>query len=310
MNSLLRSLAVALPLFAFASPPSQTRAPSSPAQVAQSLLDADRAFSASARSTDMISALSAMWSDGVLMPAPVSAAAPKGLLVGKAAVVAAMTAVPDATTSQVSWTPIRVGISADGQHGFSFGFMTQRKPDSTRVALKYMAYWVRERGVWRVAAYKRSRAAGPATDTTMMPPALPAAITTAVRAAKTIAALRRAVMDAESSFSAEAQRVGLGNAFATFGTADAVNMGGAASASYIVSAASIAALVAGGDMAASRVHWGADTALVASSGDLGITFGLIKSNTPPADGKPESGSAFFTIWRRVGLSAPWRYVAE
>ena len=299
-------LAVALPLFAFAS----TQAQSSAAKIAQSLLDADRAFAASARSTDMISALSAMWSVGVMMPAPVSAAAPRGLLVGKAAVVAAIRATPDATTSQVTWTPIRVGISADGQHGFSFGFMTQRKPESTPVALKYMAYWVHEQGAWRVAAYKRSRAAGPPTDTTMMPPALPTAITPTKRAAVGIAVLRRVVMDAESSFSAEAQRVGLGNAFATFGTTDAVNMGGEGSASYVVSAASIAALVSGGDMTASRVHWGADTALVASSGDLGITFGLITSNTPPADGKPASGSAFFTIWRRVGASATWRYVAE
>jgi hypothetical protein len=239
------------------------------------------------------------------MPTP-----PGGFAIGKTAVLAAVRAAPDAAASRATWTPIRAGISADGLHGFTFGFFTVHKADSTRVAQKYIAYWLRERGAWRVLAWKRGRSAGPPTDLTPMAPALPSRLVAPVIRAATIAALRHDLMHAESTFSAEAQRRGLGTAFATFGSADAVNMGGASSPDFVVGASAIAALVAGGDMRASPVTWGADTAFVASSGDLGITFGTIRPNGATTPGGAGSGTPFFTIWRRADPRAPWRYVAE
>ena len=276
-----------------------------PAQVAQSLLDADRAFAAAGARTDLLSALSAMFAAGVIMPTPQG-----GFATGKSAVMAAIRATPDATTARATWTPIRVGISADGEHGFTFGYMTLYKPDSTQVPLKYMAYWVREAGGWHVLAYKRGRSAGPVSDAVPMAPSLPTAIIAVRRDPTLIATLRHALMRHESSFSDEAQRIGLGNAFAAFGTADAVNMGGAASATYVVGAPAIAAMVARGDMKASAVTWSADTALVASSGDLGITFGVIRETHPAQGSDPKAGSPFFTIWRKADSRSPWRYVAE
>ena len=275
-----------------------------PSQVAQSLLDADRAFAASGARRDLLTALSAMFADGVIMPTPQG-----GFAKGKSAVRAAIRATPD-TTARASWVPIRVGISADGTHGFTFGYMTLHKPDRTQVSLKYMAYWVRQAGVWRVLAYKRGRSAGPAPDMRLMPPALPTTMVAVRRDASLIASLRRELMRHEDSFSQTAQRVGLGNAFARFGSSDAVNMGGAASATYVVGASAIATLVASGDMNTSAVTWGADTAFVASSGDLGITFGVIRAKALPAGSDPDAGSSFFTIWRRADRRSPWRYVAE
>lgn len=275
-----------------------------PAQVAKSLMDADRAYAAAASKTDMMTALGAMMADGVMMPTPGGTFA-----TGKSAVLSAIQATPDASTSRVAWTPIRVGISADGEHGFSFGYMTQFKPDSSRVALKYMAYWVREQGTWRVIGYKRARSAGPATDTTPMPASLPVALTKATRDPSIITSFRHDVMKAEHSFSAESQQIGVGNAFARFGSRDAVNMGGPALATFVVGADSIAKRVSGGDMTSSTLTWGADTAFVASSGDLGITFGVIHLKNPPA-GAPPAGISFFTIWRRADVRSPWRYIAE
>jgi ketosteroid isomerase-like protein len=273
--------------------------------VAQSLLDADRGFATSAASVDMLTALANMFAEGVVMPAP-----PTGLLIGKSAVLAAIGAQADVAKSHITWTPHRVGVSADGTHGFSFGFMTQTKADGTRAALKYMAYWIREGASWRVVAYKRGRAPGPPADTTVVAPALPAALVAMPRDTGALSTLRHGLMDAEASFSATAQRVGLGNAFAAFGSADAVNMGGPTSATYVTGAAAIAALVGGSDMTASPVHWSADTAFVAPSGDLGITFGKILPNQVPAGAAPPPGSPFFTIWRRADIRGPWRYVAE
>ena len=85
--------------------------------------------------------------------------------------------------------------------------------------------------------------------------------------------------------------------------------GGATSAGLMVGSENIARLVgAGGPATGSAVSWAPDRVLVASSGDLGVTIGMIHSNAPAA-GQP-STFPFFTIWRRPSPPAPWRYVAE
>ena len=60
----------------------------------------------------------------------------------------------------------------------------------------------------------------------------------------------------------------------------------------------------------SPVSWAPDRVIVASSGDLGVTIGMIRPNAQPADGSTPAGFAFFTIWRRATPKDPWRYVAE
>ncbi len=275
-----------------------------PADVVQSLLLADRTFGAITRA-DLISAVTPMLSERVMMPRPGG-----GFAVGKSDVLQVLASAPGAKTSEVTWFPVRGGVSADGAHGFTFGYMTQRS-DSAHIPYKYLAYWVRENGMWRVIAYRRGRAPGPASDTGLMAPALPEKMM-AVRTAPTLLArLQEDLRLAESAFSARAQVIGLGNAFAEFGSTDAVNMGGPQAAHFVVGAAKIAQSVGGGDMTSSPVTWGADTAIVASSGDLGVTFGVIRardaSARPASDG---AGTPFFTIWRRASAGAPWRYIAE
>ena len=80
-------------------------------------------------------------------------------------------------------------------------------------------------------------------------------------------------------------------------------------AGIVVGNDNIAKLVAGDQpLTAPGPHWAADRVIVSSSGDLGVTIGMIHPRTPVA-GQPAS-FPFFTIWRRADLSAPWRYVAE
>jgi len=143
-----------------------------------------------------------------------------------------------------------------------------------------------------------------------MAPVLPFLITKVPRDTAAITTLRHDLMAAEKAFSDEAQQIGLGNAFSKFGRADAVNMGGPASPVFVVGAPAIAQLVGGTDMKASPVTWSADTAFVSSSGDLGITFGVIRRNNPPAGTPAAPGNSFFTIWMRADSKSPWRYVAE
>ena len=275
--------------------------PTTPQQAVDVLLAADRAFSVSSVTRTVVPGLSAMFADEVIMPTPAATFAK-----GKSAVIDALSANPDNVTGRVDWTPIRGGISADGLHGFTFGFMTLRKIDGTIVPLKYMTYWVKGADGWRAAAYKRARRPDGPASMALMPAALPAVLVSPVPMTTTT---RQSLVDAEQAFSDEAQKSGLGSAFAKFGLPDAVNFGGASNASYVVGAEAIAKLVSAGQPpTGSSVSWSCETPIVASSGDLGVSIGFIRANAKAADGSASPPSPFFTIWRKV--NGAWKYIAE
>lgn len=276
-------------------------APSSPQAAVDELLAVDRAFSAASAQTTVVPGLTPMFAPDVIMPTPAGTFAR-----GRDAVVATLTANPDNATGRVDWTPIRGGLSADGTQGFTFGFMTLHKADGTTTPLKYMTYWVKGADGWRAATYKRARRPEGEASMAMMPAALPAALVTPVAVTD---AVRRELVAAEQAFSDEAQKIGLGPAFAKFGLPDAVNFGGAANASYLVGADAIATLVGGGQPSTgSSVSWSCETPIVASSGDLGVSIGFIRANAKAADGSTPPPSPFFTIWRKV--NGAWKYIAE
>lgn len=279
----------------------------SPHAAVEALLAADSAFSAASARTDLITGISAMFADSVIVPVP------GGTFTNtKDAAIAALRANPANATSRATWTPVRGGISADGQQGFTYGFMTVVRADSSRVPIKYLSYWVKGPQGWRVAAYKRRvRPEGPVV-LTRMPPAVPAAIVAPTTDAAAIERARLGLEQAERGFSDEAQQVGLSRAFVHNGSADAMNMGGPADTTFVIGAQNIGRVVGTGeDSTRSSVSWAADyRVLVASSGDLGVTFGIIRQNNPPANENPPRAFPFFTVWRRAGPNAPWRYIAE
>jgi ketosteroid isomerase-like protein len=278
----------------------------SPGTEGETLLAAEKGFAAAAAKTDVVTALTAMFAPDVIMPGP-----PGTLHRGLAAVTASLRSNPDNLEGRVEWTPIRLGLSADGQHGFTFGFMTLRKKDGSTMPLKYMAYWVKGPSGWRVAGYKRARRPEGDVAMTPMAPLLPAALVPVKSDAAHLDALRVSLSGAERAFSDEAQTIGLGAAFTKWGGETAVNMGGPNNAGYVVGAVAIGKNVgAGAPGPTSPVEWSTDVALVASSGDLGISFGYIRPHGKPPEGAPPNGSPFFTIWHRPSATAPWRYIAE
>jgi ketosteroid isomerase-like protein len=273
-----------------------------PADRAAELLQADRAFAAAAGQAGLIEALAEMFSADVLVPAPGGT-----FLHGTQQVLDALRANPANAGAHASWEPIRVGISADGLHGFTFGYMTAVS-DTTRTHFKYMTYWERRSGTWRARAWKRAPREAFELTAATMEPSLPAALVAPADDPATLRAHEAGLAEAESAFSRDAQAIGLEAAFARYGSADAVNMG-PRSGPFVVGADAIARGVGEGEPAeGSSVSWGPDEAvIVASSGDLGITFGRIRSNDPASDSPP---FPFFTIWRRSSPQDPWRYVAE
>ena len=142
-----------------------------------------------------------MFAPGVIMPGP-----PGTLHRGLDAATASLRANPDNVEGRVEWTPIRVGLSADGQHGFTFGFMTLQRKDGTRLPLKYMSYWVKGSDGWRVAGYKRARRPEGEVSLTPMAPLLPAALVARRRVRRSRGDPPvKSLADAERAFSDEAQ---------------------------------------------------------------------------------------------------------
>lgn len=274
-------------------------AQAAPADVAADLMAADRTFSAAAAQVDLPDAFAAMFDDTIVMPRPNAS-----LVTSRADARAALAANPANQGARAEWAPVRAGISADGQHGFTFGYMTVRKAGAPDRQAKYLAYWVKTPEGWRVAAYKRAPKPEGA-GTAPMEPLLPAKLVAPVKDLARVEMLGRSLAAAEEAFSDEAQTIGLGAAFRKNGRADAMNMG--REAAFRIGAEAI-----GGDMGSdpvSPVSWSADGVLVASSGDLGVTWGMIRANAPPPEGQP-AAIPFFTIWYRPSPSDPWRYVAE
>jgi ketosteroid isomerase-like protein len=280
------------------------QASGSPQAAVDEVLAADRAFSAASAKTDLLAGLSAMFADDVVIPMP-----PGQFVNGKAAVVAALKTNADNLTSRTEWTPVRGGVSADGQHGFTFGYMTIHRGDNTDLPLKYLAYWVNRPEGWRVAAYKRSRANAPPPSIAPIAPALPDRIVAQTRDAAALAKAKETLDEAERAFSRDAQRIGIGPAFVQYGSADAINLGRPDDRAVVIGAQNIGKMVGEGyGEGVSPVSWAPERVIVASSGDLGVTIGWITPNTPSPDRPAQT--PFFTIWRRANANAPWKYVAE
>jgi hypothetical protein len=276
---------------------------SDPAAVARELLATDSSFAEAGKTLPVVEALAPMFAEDVEMPAP------GGFIIGRDSVLKALRANPVNATANFHWAPVRVGVSADGRQGFTFGYGSLVRPDTAPTPLKYLTYWVKGSGGWHAVAYKRGRAAGPAAAAAM-PPALPPRLVAAETDDGKLDEYRQSLDTAERAFSRDAQQIGLEAAFARYGRADAVNMGGPARAEFVVGADSIGAAVSQGEPdSGSSVSWAPDRVIVASSGDLGITLGTIVPNQPDSAGAVAK-FPFFTVWRRDGVDQPWRYVAE
>ena len=273
----------------------------SPQAALDELLAADRAFSsAAAKGADPVAGLAPMLDADVVMPAP-----GKGHAIGPDAVLAAFRASPSYKDGGVSWTPVLGGASADGTHGFTYGFLAVTGGDPARRERKYLAYWIKRPAGWRVVAYRQAVREAGEVSKEMLPPSLPLFTADPVSDAAVTAAHAGSVAAAEKAFSDRAQVVGLKQAFREYGRDDSMNMYAGAGFAY-----GLDAVVAGfKDEGPATIHWGTERSFVASSGDLGVSIGMIRPNAPPKPGDPD-GFPFFTVWKRDAPDQPWRYIAE
>ena len=286
---------ILLALFFLAAP--SAAKPADPRSAVNDLLAADLTFSVeAAKASDPVAGISMMFDEDVVMPSP------KGHAIGREAVVALFRENPSYKEGIVSWAPVRGGISADATQGFTYGFLTVSGGDPARRDRKYLAYWIKRPEGWRVVAYRQQVRQPGEVSKDMLPPSLPAEATDPVSDPAVIVGHQASIAAAEKSFSDHAQKVGLKTAFRDFGRADAMNMYGGAGF-----AVGLDAVVAGfKEEGPAQIHWSTERSFAASSGDLGVSIGTIRSNDPAKN----EAFPFFTVWRRDGPDQPWRYIAE
>jgi ketosteroid isomerase-like protein len=277
---------------------------STPAEAVAQLVAADSMFSANSVRSDLVSGLTAMFAADVAMPTAT-------WLRGIQDVRMYLTRNPENATARAEWTPIRAGVSADGRHGFTYGYQTITQPSAARVLLKYVAYWVRGDDGWRVVAYKRALRPDKPVASGRRSPALPARLVAFAGegAAKNAAA---EIAEAELNFSQTAQ-TGLGEAFRKNAADDAAHIGGPDDAEFRFGPNDIAAGIGdNGQASSATITWRADQVIAASSGDLGVSMGTITVRIAAENGKPQQTHQrpFFTVWRRTSPNAPWRFVIE
>ena len=268
-----------------------------PADAVQQLIDADKAFSASATGKNVVDAIAAFLADDAKSPKPDGTFAKS-----KQEIIDLLSTNPANLSGSAEWAPVRGGISADATQGFTYGFMTIHISGQPDRRAKYLAYWRKQAGGWRAIAYRRNVSSPGPISTAMRPPSVPAVMLPVRPSPQIVSKYRDSLAARERAFSARAHDVGLKQAFLDFGAPDAMNLNGGAP-DFAFGPDAIAAGLPSD--VPSPVIWGPDEGVVVSStGDLGITFGYIR----PTDSLETI--PFYTIWRRDSPSGEWHYVAE
>lgn len=266
------------------------------------LLAADRAFSTASASTDLVSGITGMLADSVTIVALGE------LFHGIPAAREALNRNADNAKSTFKWTPIQGDVSTDGQSGYTMGFTTWKRPDGAEVPGKYVAYWIKQRGDWKVLVYKRvARGAGTVSMAEEPAPAKSAAQATQFTSTDSLR-FAKELDSAERAFSDRAAVIGLGKAFTENSAIDGHHTGGATDPDFRRGPADIGAgISAGGEPPLGSLTWKPDVVHVAKSGDLGITFGYITIASPGGQSRRVS---YLTVWKRNSPADPWKLAIE
>ena len=291
---LIPFLVVAGPVSVTVSTPSEAhQANHDPAAAYAELLEAERALSTAAENRAPAEAIAAMFDAEVQLPTR------DGIANGREAATAALAANPSSRGTGASWRSIGGGVSADGQQGFTFGYLDIAGGDPARARRRYLAYWVKRPEGWRMLAFRQLVRRPDEAEIGPVAPIIPAS------AAAAVSGNADSVAAAERSFSDRAQRVGLRAAFLEYGHVRAVHV--ASPNGFAVGLPAIGANF--DESTTSPLNWSSDRTWAAGSGDLGLSVGTIRRNGAAPEGQPAT-IPFFTIWIRDSATGQWRYIAE
>ena len=204
--------------------------------------------------------------------------------------------------NRMTWTPVKVDVSADGRDGYSAGYYTTLRPDGGLVTRgKYLAYWRRAGGAWQVVAYKRLGGL-PSYGALTPPPGFeaPASRHVRYRPNGTPASDAAEILATDAAFAAMGQAdvdSATGRAFAAFVAPD----GGTIGADIEFTWGADAILRESGG--ATGLAWTPDYAEASEMGDLGFSTGASGPTGGPFPGR------YLSIWQRQ-RDGTWRFVMD
>ncbi len=246
----------------------------------------------------MTASLSRLFADSgfVLSPGPITERGPSGV---------ARVLERDSlnATTKVRMTTIGGDVSANGEDGFTYGYVDGVRASGDSLPAWYQAYWRRDKnGEWRILAMVRRRRPSGVMSATKEPTAGGSAKCREETRVDTLSILKQ-IMATDLAFSDSAAR-SVSNAFATFAADDAAKSG--AEAAYVYGKEAIRRLYE--PPPPNGLKWWPELGTVANSGDLGFTIGGASGrNAPPPPGA--TAGHYFTIWRR-DASGQWRFVID
>ena len=216
---------------------------------------------------------------------------------------------PDADVAHLSRTLLGGDVSADGNFGFTFGWLNRTAPTGLPFGA-YVAVWEREDGGdFRVTAYYNQRSPRRVPAREGFPLLAAGAGAGAVARPGAVEQLRRSLLDVDTRFAALSVAQGYSIAFPTYANPDYLmafggNFLGLLGHQEIVDAYA-------GWTPVEELAWGPLYSGTSASGDLGFTVG--NSTTTVKD---ETGAVIFrdygkylTLWARTA-DGSWRFISD
>lgn len=206
-------------------------------------------------------------------------------------------------TSKVRMITVGGDVSANGEDGFTYGYLDGVRANGELAPAWYHAYWRREDDAWRIAALVRRRRQEGATTPAITPRTIEKRA--CVDVVKDTTATAKEAADADRAFS-DAGAASVAEAFASYATADVAKSGPASS--YVFGRDEVRKLFT--PPPPQGLVWQPEVWSAARSGDLAFTIGIAgpRNGTPLATGANATGH-YFTIWRR-DADGKWRYVID
>lgn len=203
--------------------------------------------------------------------------------------------------SRAVWSVVRMDVSADGNDGYTYGYLDVIRPNGETQPGAYKAYWRRGAGgTWQILALGRGRREpGPVSDL----------LTSAPRSTRVYkswlmrdtTAAWATLKAAEVAFS-DSSATNIRAAFMSFAEPDAGKVDGAR---YVFGREAIGEGFRNPPPSFNGIAWHAEWGTVSGSNDLGFNFGPVGQRNSTA----ESVGRFFTIWRRQA-DGTWLYVVD
>ena len=227
---------------------------------------------------------------------------------GRSAALAIVAAESLSSGTAVRWQPVRAEASADGRSGYSYGYTIYGTAASTSAPTirvdRYISFWRREAGGWRISAYAETYGAPP--PALVLPREAAASVVADVPLSRARGPLEQ-VRAADTAFSALAQRVGTGRAFGDFAAENAQIF--STPGEFITGPRAISESF-GPSGSSGALVWHPIAAEVARSGDLGVTVGnAVFTGRREDGGQVVRYSKYLTVWKKQH-DGSWRYVVD